>query len=41
VGAAAATATAVGPGRTGDVEYDRARLGILEQQHLDPALTMR
>ena len=40
LGAAAATATAVGSGRTGDVEYDRARLGILEQQRLDADLNL-
>ena len=39
LGAAPATATAVGPGRTGDVEYDRACLGVLEQQDLDADLT--
>ena len=39
LGAAATTATAVGPGRERDVEYDRSCLGILEQQDLDPALT--
>jgi hypothetical protein len=39
LGTAATRATAVGPGRERDVEYDRACLGILEQQDLDPALT--
>jgi hypothetical protein len=39
LGAAATTTTAVGPGRERDVEYDRAGLGVLEQQDLDPALT--
>jgi hypothetical protein len=39
LGAAAATAPAVGPGRERDVEYDGACLGILEQQDLDPTLT--
>jgi hypothetical protein len=41
LGAAATTATAVGPGRERDVEYDRSCLGILEQQNLDPAVTAR
>jgi hypothetical protein len=41
VGTASAAATAIGPRRERDVEYDRACLGILEQQHLDPALTAR
>ena len=41
LGAAATIATAVGPGRERDVEYDRSCLGILEQQDLDPALTAR
>jgi hypothetical protein len=39
LGTAATTATAVGPGRERDVEYDCACLGILERQDLDPALT--
>jgi hypothetical protein len=39
LGAAATTATAVGPGRERDVEYDGSSLGILEQQDVDPALT--
>jgi hypothetical protein len=41
LGAAAATATAISARRAGDVEHDRASLGILEQQNLDPAVTMR
>jgi hypothetical protein len=41
LGAAATAATAVGPRRERDVEYDRSSLGILEQQDLDPALTAR
>ena len=41
MGAAATTATAVGPWRERDVEYDRSCLGIVERQDLDPALTAR
>jgi hypothetical protein len=41
LGAAATTATAMGPGRDRDVEHDGSCLGILEQQDLDPALMAR
>ena len=39
MGPAAATSTAVGARRQRDVEHDRPRLGVLEQQDLDPDLT--
>ena len=39
VGAAAATCAAVGTRGQCDVEPDGQRLGILEQQHMDPDLT--